>query len=143
MQPFLVLWRVYCRSFEPNLLSGDYPTILIDLFKPECVKLQFNELLEKCQKSEVEQATQTQADNRMWFRFRPGRVSFQNEIPASPILINRRNPLSEVYAILHVVLQLHSVMMLWNGDANMKLQPGIHTLSKWLIYITSRYLHQD
>lgn len=75
----------HCHIFKPTLLSGNYATVLTDLYDRECTDLPFHELLERCQAIKlhltqdqavaVEQATQAQADNKMWFRFRAGRVT--------------------------------------------------------------------
>ncbi|XP_014673897.1 PREDICTED: uncharacterized protein LOC106814124 [Priapulus caudatus] len=75
----------HCMAFKPVLLADKFPLILTDLFEQDAVKLSFNDLLKKCENIQVtvteeqakcvEQATRTQASNKLWFRFRSGRVT--------------------------------------------------------------------
>ena len=75
----------HCKAFRPTVLANNFPPILTDLFEQSHSKLPFNELLNKCDEVElsvtqeqskcVEQATKTQSSNKLWFRFRSGRVT--------------------------------------------------------------------
>jgi len=75
----------HCKAFKPTPLADKFPLILTNLYKHDYAKLPFNELMSKCedivltvteeQAKCVEQSTRTQAANKMWFRFRAGRVA--------------------------------------------------------------------
>ena len=74
----------HCLAFKPTVLANTFHQYS-DLFEQSHPKLPFNELLHKCDKVEiivtqeqtkcVEQATKTQSSNKLWFRFRSGRVT--------------------------------------------------------------------
>ena len=75
----------HCKAFKPIVLANNFPPVLTDLFERLQSKLPFSELLNKCDEVEiivtqeqakcVEQATKKQIMNKLWFRFRSGRVT--------------------------------------------------------------------
>ncbi len=77
----------YANSFIPEAKSAAFPVLLTDLRDEGASSLNFAELLKLCQEvkkkiivtqqqaKSVEKATQDQANSKLWFRFRAGRIT--------------------------------------------------------------------
>ena len=78
-----------------------------ELYEPECISLNYRELLAKLkeltfavsvsQQADVESATRKQSDSRLWFRFRTGHITA-----------------SKMHSILHTNSDMPSVSLVKN-----------------------------
>ena len=81
----LSLVKSYSSSYIPKSLAPDLPPVLTDLFKPEYLNSNFGDLLQMASDTEIpvsvkqceasEAATRGQANSRVWFRMRIGRIT--------------------------------------------------------------------
>ena len=81
----LALVPSYSDAYIPKSLDVDLPLVLTDLYKPDYLKLNYTELLERasdvtlavsCKEVSIaEQKTRGQAKSRLWFRMRAGRIT--------------------------------------------------------------------
>ena len=75
----------HSSSYVPSSLAKGLPPPLCDFFKPEHLKKSFEDLLQLSEDTEVvvtldqskavEEETRTQANSRLWFRMRAGRIT--------------------------------------------------------------------
>ena len=75
----------HSSSYVPSSLAKGLPPPLCDLFKPEHLEKSFEDLLQLPEDTEVvvtldqskavEEETRTQANSRLWFRMRAGRIT--------------------------------------------------------------------
>ncbi|KAK6186691.1 hypothetical protein SNE40_005976 [Patella caerulea] len=81
----LSLMPKYSDVYVPEVLQGELPTVLTELFENPSLSSNYKELLDKSYKikidvteqqaKQVEVLTRHQANNRTWFRFRTGRIT--------------------------------------------------------------------
>jgi len=81
----LSLLPEFSDSHVPDILQCELPKILTEHYDESAQDLEFNELLKKCdaievdvspaQAAHVEAITRDQSSNRLWFRFRSGRIT--------------------------------------------------------------------
>ena len=92
----------YSKSFIPVSCTDEFPVNLSTLYKPEYLDLSYNLLLIECEKvfdsltvtkeqaTNLEKETRKQANSKMWFHYRAGRItasklkSAANTDPAQP-----------------------------------------------------------
>ena len=75
----------YSESYIPATLDQDLPMVLSDLYEKECLSLGYMNLLQRAndikltitvvQVTAVETKTRDQANSRLWFRMRAGRIT--------------------------------------------------------------------
>ena len=75
----------YNVQYKPKCIQEIYPQVLSELYEPECISLNYRELLVKSkeltftvsmsQQAAVESATRKQSASRVWFRFRTGQIT--------------------------------------------------------------------
>ena len=98
----LALVSPHCDNYVPASLAPELPVVLSDLYQTEYLKLGYLELLQRAggitiivtsdQALAVEAKTKNQADSRLWFRMRTGRITASKfkaacrTDPASPSL---------------------------------------------------------
>ena len=81
----LAVVESHSSSYVPSSLAKGLPPPLCDLFKPEHLEKSFEDLLQLSEDTEVvvtldqskavEEETRTQANSRLWFRMRAGRIT--------------------------------------------------------------------
>ena len=83
----LSLISAHCDSYVPKSLSPELPTVLSDLFNENLSEKDYPTLLKKAkdmveqlqvskkQQELVEERTRDQANSRLWFRMRTGRIT--------------------------------------------------------------------
>ena len=77
----------YSKSFIPVSCTDEFPVNLSTLYKPEYLDLSYNLLLIECEKvfdsltvtkeqaTNLEKETRKQANSKMWFHYRAGRIT--------------------------------------------------------------------
>ena len=75
----------YNVQYKPKSIQEIDPQVLSELYEPECISLNYRELLVKSkeltftvsvsQQAAVESATHKQSASRVWFRFRTGHIT--------------------------------------------------------------------
>ena len=75
----------YCDAYVPSSLAPELPMVLSDLYRTEYLSLGYHRLLEIAENTEInitanqgraaEAGTRNQANSRLWFRMRCGRIT--------------------------------------------------------------------
>lgn len=75
----------YADKYIPKILSSEFPLPMIELHKPEYLKLSYHELLKVCETvsvnvteanaKAVEKETKVQHNTKLWYKYRAGRVT--------------------------------------------------------------------
>ncbi|XP_041376642.1 uncharacterized protein LOC121389093 [Gigantopelta aegis] len=78
----------YSNWYIPKPITSSFPQMLTDLKDDSCMNMEYTKLLELCvnikvqtspdQAKEVEIATRTQSQSKLWYRFRAGRITALN-----------------------------------------------------------------
>ena len=75
----------HCSAYVPKRLLPIFPEPLSFLHRPDCMKMEYHDLLKACEAVEVtvtkemsntiEEGTRNQANSKLWYKYRAGRIT--------------------------------------------------------------------
>ena len=154
----LSIVKDYSSSYVPKSLALGLPQMLTDLFKPEHLNSNFADLLQVAADTEivvssrqceaVEVATRSQANSRVWFRMRTGRITASrlkavcSTDPAMPSL-------SLIMSVCHPKLsQFQTAATIWGCEHESKAREKYKSLysplhEQFLMTECGFFIHPD